>query len=595
MCVEKDFVTNSEWWTPTDFPVREMQRLAFLIDGRMTMLEMCHRFLSAKETIYIASWGLTPELPMVRGKHHRAGADGSPEQEVLLSWLRDKGLSEADLQFWQKCEVLSVVNVLGYAVSKGVDVRILLWDTLKVPFQAGTKQVKETLDAVGVQCVLDDSQLTIEHPIASLHQKAITVDGQFAFVGGIDLMAEPDGNHDRWDTKGHVYDNVLRVGKNGKLAYGWHDMHITFEGPAVADVEANFCQRWNALHIRRDAAFTELLQPSSPQEHQADTQVEKIQMQVVRTIPRNTYAFALEDGISTILDAYQRAFAQAQRSIYLENQYFWRRTFLGLETPLVSLPTEVMEQLFTSLADALNRGVTVTMLLPDNPNVGRDFTDDGLKFLWELAPEAVEAGKLQVYTLATSVQKDEAVYYRPIYIHAKVAIVDDQWVTIGSANLNNRGMRDDAEINVALQHPTMARGLRILLQAEHLGLADEDTLFRVVETMGRTDPTSHMQSMDQGLQQEWQRLERLLGEPEAAMNVLRQQAQTNLQSIKERRLLSGHIVPYIRRDLAQEYDISVDAGSGWLDHLNDNDVPFDKQSSEDDTSDEQTIEEISAP
>ncbi|WP_201365944.1 hypothetical protein [Dictyobacter formicarum] len=57
-----------------------------------------------------------------------------------------------------------------------------------------------------------------------------------------------------------------------------------------------------------------------------------------------------------------------------------------------------MEQLFTSLVDALSRGVSVTLLLPNNPNVGRDFTDDGLKFLWELAPEAVTSGKLQVYT-----------------------------------------------------------------------------------------------------------------------------------------------------------------------------------------------------
>ncbi|GCE26240.1 phospholipase [Dictyobacter alpinus] len=589
MSVEKNFVANSEWWAPTDFPVREMQRLAFLIDGRTTMLEMCHRFLSAKETIYIASWGLTPDMPMVRGKHHRAGEDGTPDQEVLLSWLRDKGMSESDLRFWQKCEVLSVVNVLGYAVAKGVDVRILLWDTLKVPFQAGRKQVKEALEAVGVQCVLDDSQLTIEHPIASLHQKAITVDGQIAFVGGIDLMTEADGDHDRWDTKGHVYNNILRTRKDGKLSYGWHDMHVTFEGPAVADVEANFCQRWNALHLRRDANFSEPLQPSSPEDQQPSNQVEKIQMQVVRTIPRNTYTFALEDGIATIMDVYQRAFARAQRSIYLENQYFWRRTYLGLETPLVSLPTEVMEQLFTSLAEALNRGVTVTMLLPDNPNVGRDFTDDGLKLLWERAPEAVAAGKLQVYTLASSLQQEETVYYRPIYIHAKIAIVDDQWVTIGSANLNNRGMRDDAEINVALYHPTMARGLRMLLLAEHLGLADEDTLFRVVQTMGRTDPSEHLQKMDSDLQQEWQRLEHLLGEPEAAMDLLIQQAQSNIQAVKERRVLSGHIVPYIRRDLAQEYDINVDAASGWLDHLNDKDTPLNEQSS-DDISEEQSIE-----
>ncbi|GCE04613.1 phospholipase D-like domain-containing protein [Dictyobacter aurantiacus] len=592
MRVETDFVTHPGWWSSTDYPVREMQRLAFLIDGRMTMLEMCHRFLSAQKTIYIASWGLSPDLPMVRGKHHRAGEDGSLEQEDLLRWLRDKGLSEADIQFWQKCDTLSVVNVLGYAVSKGVDVRVMLWDALSIPFLAGPRQVREALEAVGVHCLLDDSHMTIKHPIASLHQKAVTIDSRIAFAGGIDLMSEQDGEYDRWDTKGHIYDNLLRIRKNGKLSHGWHDMHLTFEGPAVADVESNFCQRWNDVLKRRDPGFMDLLPAAAPEDMLPPAQVEKIQMQVVRTIPRDTYSFA-PDGIATILDIYQNAFARAQRSIYLENQYLWRRTYLGLETPLVSLPTEVMEQLFTSLAEALNRGVSVTMLLPDNPNVGRDFTDDGLKFLWDLAPEAVTSGKLQVYTLASSVQKEEVIYYRPIYIHAKVAIVDDQWVTIGSANLNNRGMRDDAELNVALLHPTMACGLRILLMAEHLGLTHEDTLFRVVETMGQIDPSKQLREMDASLQEEWHRLKQLVGEPEDAMALLARQAQKNLEAVRARQRLSGHIVPYIRHDLAEVYGIEVDAANGWLTHLNDGDIPFEKNNP-DDTPEERAAE-VPAP
>src|SRR5450755_88907 len=102
----------STWWAVDDFPVRKASRAAFLIDGRMTMLEMCHRFLSARHTIHIAAWGLSPELLLVRGKHHRAGPDGSTEQEALLAWLRAKGLAEENLHFWQQCEEPSVQNVL---------------------------------------------------------------------------------------------------------------------------------------------------------------------------------------------------------------------------------------------------------------------------------------------------------------------------------------------------------------------------------------------------------------------------------------------------------------------------------------------------
>jgi phosphatidylserine/phosphatidylglycerophosphate/cardiolipin synthase-like enzyme len=75
--------------------------------------------------------------------------------------------------------------------------------------------------------------------------------------------------------------------------------------------------------------------------------------------------------------------------------------------------------------------------------------------------------------------------FLPLYVHAKTTIVDDMWLILGSANLNNRGMRDDTEMNVTIVHPEMARRLRILLMAEHLGLCDEDTLFRILETLGR--------------------------------------------------------------------------------------------------------------
>ena len=76
-----------------DMPVRNVPRLAFLVDGRMTMLEMCLAFLRARYSIYITAWGLSPELLLVRGKHKCAGSPDSHQQEALLQWLRAKGLS----------------------------------------------------------------------------------------------------------------------------------------------------------------------------------------------------------------------------------------------------------------------------------------------------------------------------------------------------------------------------------------------------------------------------------------------------------------------------------------------------------------------
>ena len=585
MRAEMDFTDDEvSEWSESDFSVRHASRAAFLIDGRMTMLEMCIRFLNARESITIAAWGMTPELLMVRGRHQRAGEDGSPEQEELLGWLRQKGLSAESIDFWLSGEELSVQNVLGHMVAQGVDVRVLLWDTLSWPLQSGPADIQAALAAVGVNCVLDNSHLTLQHPIASLHQKSIVVDERIAFVGGIDLMCERDGDHDRWDTKGHLYNNLLRVGKDGLLAYGWHDVHLTFEGEAVVDVVTNFRQRWNAVIERRSLDGT-LMYPVV--EVEADAALAggaDIPIQVIRTIPPQTYAFAGDEGIATVLESYQRAFARAKHFIYLENQYCWRRTYLGLETPLVSLSTEAMELFFQSLADALKRGVRVVLILPDNPNVGRDFTDDGLKYLCELAPDAVAKGLLQIYTLATSVVQSERVYYRPIYVHAKVAIIDDQWVTIGSANLNNRGMRDDAELNVVLAQPALAYGLRVLLMAEHLGLVSEDTLFRVVEEMGRSDrrATDALIPDDDPVQVEWRNLQAELDDPNAASQYFVQQAQANMAAIKRQQpLLAGHLLPYLLHNPTEEYAIEehaikVDAANGWLDLLNTGEMPLDE-------------------
>ena len=597
----QETVTNF-WWTTGDTPVRTTSQLAFLVDGRMTMLEMCICFLRAKHTIYITAFGLSPELLLVRGKHKCAGPAGSVEQKTLLRWLRKKGLAEKDLRFWQECDQLSVTNVLRYVVSKGVNVRVLLWDTYTFPLSLhpAPKEVQKTLEALGVCCVLDDSHMgLLNHPLEAHHQKTAIVDSQYAFVGGIDVMMDSRGEFDRWDTKGHPYHTPLRLDKDGKMPHSWHDTHVLFSGPAVTDVECNFRERWNAvIDLHKANPILKLTKSSlliKPHRLRKFTHAPSIQ--VIRTIPKGTYAFAPEDGIATILDAYRRAFTRAKRHIYLENQYLWQRTFLGFENPALGLPNADMQGLLQTLAEALARGVIVTLVLPDNPNVGREFTDEGLHALQELAPQAVEAGLLQVYTLGSSLQQQGQTYYRSIYVHAKTTIVDDTWVTLGSANLNNRGMRDDTELNVAILHPGLAQRFRILLMAEHLGLCDEDTLFQMLDTRGKipgvrkwkgaflpknwsglrlragkswltaTHADSASQTIDGELNAQWATLVSQLGDPVKSTTYFVKQARENLLAVKEGRPLTGHLLPYISHNQGRDYEVNVHAVNGWLDSL----------------------------
>ena len=64
----------------------------------------------------------------------------------------------------------------------------------------------------------------------------------------------------------------------------------------------------------------------------------------------------------------------------------------------------------------------------------------------------------------------------PIYVHAKVCVVDDHWMTIGSDNLNLRSWTHDSELTCAVVDPDeeLARSLRTSLWAEHLGLPQDD-------------------------------------------------------------------------------------------------------------------------
>ncbi|HEY8236792.1 MAG TPA: phospholipase D-like domain-containing protein, partial [Gaiellaceae bacterium] len=58
----------------------------------------------------------------------------------------------------------------------------------------------------------------------------------------------------------------------------------------------------------------------------------------------------------------------------------------------------------------------------------------------------------------------------PIYVHAKIGFVDDRWLTIGSANLNEHSLFNDSEVNLVSCEPELARGTRERLWAEHLEL-----------------------------------------------------------------------------------------------------------------------------
>lgn len=548
--------TEAHWWVAGDMPVRADSQVTFLIDGRHTMWTMCLHFLTARHTIHLANWGITPGMLMVRGSDHRAGPDGSTEQLALLEDLQNAGLSEQDIQFWQTQE-LTVENVLGYVVRKGVDVKVLLWACPELFSHYSPKNAHEQLTAVGVHCVLDDSANRPPHPSESLHQKISIVDGQFAFVGGIDPLIELSGDFDRWDTPWHSFISSLRENPKNSVPHSWHDAHAMIEGTAARDVEFNFYQRWNEV-VQRHKLVQSFVPEPDRTHHEA---LPHRLVQIARTIPADTYQFTPKGGIHDIAQIYANALSNVHQFVYLENQYFWLHTFLGIEIGDFGPNNAEMEQNMHLLALALEHGASVMMVLPDHPNVGRAFTDKGLYHLREQAPTAAAAGRIQAFCLATSTTRDGKEEYRPVYVHAKVAIIDDLWSTIGSANLNNRGMHDDAEMNVAVLNADFAHDLRILLWAEHLNLIKEDEQFIVSRYLAH-QPLRPADS--QRAQAIWQNLAQKLDNPASGLHLFSESAQANLQHFRNGEPLVGHLFPYLTAEEVNQLGLNFHESHGLL-------------------------------
>ncbi len=521
------------WWAAGDFPVRDGCVVTPLIDGRAAMLAMCQTFLSARQYILLAGWDINAELPMVRGNDVDMGSSAGADHDEVAAILREHGLDDEAIAFWNAGR-LRVVDVLGFAVRRGVRVGVLLWDAYHLGSHMTNDPTHEkaALESVGVDCLLDDSSRHVTHLTQSLHQKCAVVDGSTAFVGGIDLTVQDSGDYDRWDTHHHPCTSPVRTYRRAPAAHPWHDVHAQVRGPVVTDLLRNLTQRWKDVAQRHNGPDwpAHLSLDQAPHIHGGAP------AQIIRTIPPRTYTFAPK-GITTIKDAYLHALKQARQFVYIENQYLWPDIFLGLDSLRWSERSPDAMEVLEALAEALGRGVQVAITLPDHPNCGRRITDGGIDWIRHHIAATPAAERFHAYTLGSSEPDHNApghVLYRPVYTHAKVAIVDDLWWTVGSANLNSRGLRSDAEINVAVLDAPGAQSTRLALWAEHLH-------------RGPAQRADLMSSL-------------------AGMAALQAQAQANRDRVRRREPLVGHLLSYLTFEDGRRDGVPVHHEHGWLDN-----------------------------
>jgi phosphatidylserine/phosphatidylglycerophosphate/cardiolipin synthase-like enzyme len=308
--------------------------------------------------------------------------------------------------------------------AESVDVRVLLWAGAPAPvFKPRRASVREARDELvagtRIMAALDSN----ERPMHCHHEKLVVIDDELAFVGGIDLT---DLGGDRYDTPEHP--------ARGRM--GWHDVAARLRGPAVADVHHHVAERWQAV-------------TGEPLEALAATAVESAgdtELQIVRTLPERIYDFAPR-GDFRIIEAYLRALRSAEQFVYLENQFLWS--------------PEIVNVLAGKLREPPSDGFRVVIMLPGKPNTGGDDTRGQLALL---ADADGDGGRF----LATTIRARTANTSDRVYVHAKVGIVDDRWLTVGSANLNAHSFFNDTEVNLVTCDAALARDTRLRLWAAHL-------------------------------------------------------------------------------------------------------------------------------
>jgi phosphatidylserine/phosphatidylglycerophosphate/cardiolipin synthase-like enzyme len=318
----------------------------------------------------------------------------------------------------------------------------------------------------------------------SHHQKMFIIRHRYAlardvaFVGGIDLC------HSRRDDARHQGDPQQQKmdPRYGNRA-PWHDAALELRGPVVGDLLRTFAERWDdPTPLDRRTPYRMLLQRKArmprypgplPQRSANPPPAGPHSVQLLRTYvhKRPRYPFA-PDGERSIARAYEKAFGLARSLIYVEDQYLWS------------------ESVARGIADALRRSPRLQLIavVPRFPDA------DG-----RISGPPNRLGQIEAMHLLRQAAPNRVGFFNcenaqgtPIYVHAKICIVDDVWFTCGSDNFNRRSWTHDSELTCAVLDPTrderepcdpgdrgdgarrLPRDLRLQLWAEHLGRQQDD-------------------------------------------------------------------------------------------------------------------------
>lgn len=379
----------------TCWRVEQADRLALLVDGAAYFAAAKAAMLRARHSIWLLAWVFDP---LTRLTPDRTRRSGDPESADRLGLLLRR---------------LSSLN-------PGLDVRILAWDMPPViglpqafPNQRGRAYFMNSRVKYRLDSTLPAS--------ACHHQKALIIDGRVAFLSGGDLGA------DRWDTCDHDDNTPERRLPTGKRYPARHEVSLMVDGPAAEALGDLFALRWErATGEEPPEPPSSLEADESPWPEIVEPDFRKQPFAIARTDP----CWQGRPGVEECLRLHLAAIAAARSSIYIENQYLASRL--------------IVEALGARLAE------------PDGPEIVAIGPSQSPSFFDRMTMDSARAMAINQLIEADRFGRFRAFCARTpnddqVIVHSKVMVVDDWFLRVGSANLNNRSTGLDSECDIALE------------------------------------------------------------------------------------------------------------------------------------------------
>lgn len=400
--------------------VEKASRFSFIIDGQDYFRALREALIKTKRLAIMVGWDFDFEIEMLPGESDDEGLapDGLPNKVgAFMEALVDR--------------------------SPDLDIYLLKWSggALIAPGALLPAAYIKLLAPEQIHLAFDG-----RHPIGACHhQKVAVFDDSVAFCGGIDVT---DG---RWDHPEHDSNDDLRRLKSGDIAQPWHDASAVMTGPVAAALSELARARWTRAN---DAEMEEEFLPGGDLwPDSIEPALCDVDVAIARTEPPSP-----DNGtVAEIEKLYLDSIAAARDCIYLESQYF--------------------------CADSITRAVKTRLMQADgpevviiNPRAAQGHLEDQAmhitrsRMVRELRAHDYH-GRFRIFYPVNAAAED-------IYVHAKISIIDDQFLRVGSSNIDRRSMGFDTECDVAVAGTdTDSRDyilhLRHRLLAEHLGTTPE--------------------------------------------------------------------------------------------------------------------------